>query len=208
MSCRFAGNVRFWVWRSRAFTAPRPANDNHLMLMRRIDELFTAWPFLGSRRLTVLLRAEGYLVNLKARAASDAANRDFGARPPAEDDKPGAGAQDLPPPCCDLVIDRRNQVWAADITYIPIWARHFVSGGDHRLGEPGDIELAVVEHDGCVVLCFSARGGAGPLRQTRDLQYRPRQSVHQRCLHRHTGRRRNSHLHGWQRPLDRQPRRV
>ncbi len=28
--------------------------------MRRIDELFTAWPFLGSRRMTALLRAEGH----------------------------------------------------------------------------------------------------------------------------------------------------
>ena len=34
-------------------------------LMRRIDELFTAWPFLGSRRMTAMLRAEGHAVNRK-----------------------------------------------------------------------------------------------------------------------------------------------
>jgi putative transposase len=34
-------------------------------LMRRIDELFTAWPFLGSRRMTAMLRAEGVNVNRK-----------------------------------------------------------------------------------------------------------------------------------------------
>ena len=30
----------------------KPANDNHAALMRRIDELFSAWHFLGSRRMT------------------------------------------------------------------------------------------------------------------------------------------------------------
>src|SRR6267154_2802802 len=39
--------------------------DRDLALMRRLDELFTAWPFLGSRRMTALLRAEGYPVNRK-----------------------------------------------------------------------------------------------------------------------------------------------
>ena len=34
-------------------------------LMRRIDELFTIWPFLGSPRMTAMLRAEGYAVNRK-----------------------------------------------------------------------------------------------------------------------------------------------
>jgi hypothetical protein len=39
---------------------PSPANDNGLTLIRRIDEPFTAWPFLGSRRMTAMLRAEGH----------------------------------------------------------------------------------------------------------------------------------------------------
>jgi transposase InsO family protein len=42
-----------------------PANDNDLALMRRIDELFIAWPFLGSRRMTAMLRAEGETINRK-----------------------------------------------------------------------------------------------------------------------------------------------
>ncbi len=45
---------------------PPPANDDaDLALMRRIDELFMAWPFLGSRRLAEMLRAEGCRVNRK-----------------------------------------------------------------------------------------------------------------------------------------------
>jgi putative transposase len=44
---------------------PRPANDDDLALLRRIDELFTRWPFLGSRRMTAMLRAEGRTINRK-----------------------------------------------------------------------------------------------------------------------------------------------
>jgi putative transposase len=53
------------IARSGLYRPPAAANDNDLVLMRRIDELFTTWPFLGSRRVTTLLRAEGYVVNRK-----------------------------------------------------------------------------------------------------------------------------------------------
>ena len=53
------------VARSGVYRALKPANDNDAALMRRIDELFTAWPFLGSRRMTAMLRAEGVNVNRK-----------------------------------------------------------------------------------------------------------------------------------------------
>jgi putative transposase len=53
------------VARSDVYRARKPANDNDAALMRRIDELFTAWPFLGSRRMTAMLRAGGVLVNRK-----------------------------------------------------------------------------------------------------------------------------------------------
>jgi putative transposase len=57
--------VLLGVARSGVYRAPRPANDNDLALMRRIDELYTAWPFLGSRRMTALLRAEEHRINRK-----------------------------------------------------------------------------------------------------------------------------------------------
>src|SRR4029077_19202521 len=53
------------IARSGVYRPPRPANDNDLALMRRIDELFTAWPFLGSRRMAAMLKAEGLQVNRK-----------------------------------------------------------------------------------------------------------------------------------------------
>src|SRR5262249_1492165 len=42
------------VARSSIYRPPRPANDNDVELMRRIDQLFTAWPFLGSRRMMAM----------------------------------------------------------------------------------------------------------------------------------------------------------
>src|SRR6266542_3039369 len=51
--CRLLGIARSGVYR------PAPANDDEdLALMRRIDALFTAWPFLGSRRMTVKIRGD------------------------------------------------------------------------------------------------------------------------------------------------------
>ena len=77
-----------------------PANDNDLALLRRIDELFTRWPFLGSRRMTAMLRAEGVSDQPQARAAADAADGDRRLGAEAADHKARAGAHDLSRICC------------------------------------------------------------------------------------------------------------
>ena len=106
--------------RSGVYRPQRPANDDDLVLMRRIDQLFLAWPFLGSRRMTAMLRAEGLEVNRKRvrrlmRLMGIAA---LGPKPRTT--KPQHGHKIFPYLLRDLVIERPNQVWAADITYIPI----------------------------------------------------------------------------------------
>ena len=80
------------VARSSVYRPPRLANDNDLMLMRRLDELFTAWPFLSSRQMTVLLRAEGQLINRKHVHRLMRPNGYFGTRSQAENTKAGTGA--------------------------------------------------------------------------------------------------------------------
>src|SRR5437870_8941362 len=113
--CLLAGVTRSGVYRRQ-----RPANDNDLALMRRIDELFMAWPFLGSRRMAALLRAEGQPVNRKRvqRLMRKMGIAALGPKPRTT--KPAPGHKIFPYLLRDLVIERPNHVWAADITYVPI----------------------------------------------------------------------------------------
>ena len=113
--CALLGVARSGVYRPR-----EPANDNDAALMRRIDELFTDWPFLGSRRMTAMLRAEGVFVNRKRvqrlmRLMGIAA---LGPKPRTS--KPAHGHKIYPYLLRNLTIERANHVWAADITYIPV----------------------------------------------------------------------------------------
>src|SRR6185437_2596936 len=108
------------VTRSGVYRLPRPANDDDLVMMRLIDELFTAWPFLGSRRLAIMLREKGYSINRKRvqRLMRKMGIAALGPKPRTT--KPAPGHKIFPYLLRNLVIDRPNQVWAADITYIPI----------------------------------------------------------------------------------------
>jgi putative transposase len=108
------------VARSSVCRPPRPANDNDLGLMRRIDELFTAWPFLGSRRMAALLRADDYAVNRKRvqRLMRKMGIAALGPKPWTT--KRAPGHKIYPYLLRGMTIDRPNQVWAADITYVPI----------------------------------------------------------------------------------------
>ena len=108
------------IARSGLYRAPRAANDNDLPLMRRIDELYTAWPFLGSRRLTALLRAEGHSVNRKRvqRLMRRMGIAALGPKPRTT--KPAPGHKIFPYLLRGVAVERPNQVWCADITYIPL----------------------------------------------------------------------------------------
>jgi putative transposase len=106
--------------RSGVYRPKPPADDGDLGVMRRIDALFLAHPFLGSRRMTALLRVEGQAINRKRvqrlmRLMGIAA---LGPKPRTT--KPAPGHRIYPYLLRGVVIDRPNQVWAADITYIPI----------------------------------------------------------------------------------------
>lgn len=113
--CQLLGLARSGVYRQR-----RPANDNDLGVMRRLDELFTQWPFLGSRRLARMLRDEGHAINRKRvqRLMRHMGIAALGPRPRTTRRAPGHMI--YPYLLRGLAIDRPNQVWAADITYLPI----------------------------------------------------------------------------------------
>jgi putative transposase len=102
---------------------PVPAAE--LAIMRRIDELHLDYPFAGSRMLRDLLRGEGISIGreqvttMMRRMAIEAVYR----RPHTS--KPADGYKVFPYLLRGITIERPNQAWAMDITYIPM-ARGFV----------------------------------------------------------------------------------
>jgi putative transposase len=113
------------VSRGSIYYLPRPVSPADLAIMRRIDELHLEFPFAGSRMLRDLLRQEGieigrqHVATLMKKMAIEAIYR----RPNTS--KPAPGHKIYPYLLRKLAIVRPNQVWATDISYIPM-AKGFV----------------------------------------------------------------------------------
>jgi putative transposase len=111
--------------RSSLYYQPHPVSAQDLAVMRRIDELHLDYPFAGSRMLRDLLRGEGVDIGrdrvstMMRRMGIEAIYR----RPNTS--KPAPGHKIYPYLLRGLAIDRPNQAWAMDITYVPM-ARGFV----------------------------------------------------------------------------------
>jgi len=113
------------VARSTLYYRPAPVSADDLAVMRRIDELHLAWPFYGSRRMAAVLRREGWEVNRKR---AKRLMRVMGIEAIYQKPNISKGHPDhkvYPYLLRGLIIDRPNQVWCADITYIPM-AKGFV----------------------------------------------------------------------------------
>ena len=113
------------ISRGSVYYLPRPVSAADLALMRRIDELHLDYPFAGSRMLRDLLRGEGVAVG-RQRVATMMKRMGIEAiyrRPNTS--KPAPGHEIYPYLLRDLAVERPNQAWAMDITYIPM-ARGFV----------------------------------------------------------------------------------
>ena len=111
--------------RSSVYYQPRPVSPADLAVMRRIDELHLDYPFAGSRMLRDLLRGEAIAIG-RQRVATMMKRMGIAAlyRCP-NTSKPAPGHKVYPYLLRGLAIVRPNQVWAMDITYIPM-ARGFV----------------------------------------------------------------------------------
>lgn len=95
-----------------------PAEE--LVLMREIDAIHLQYPFYGSRRIRNELQDRGFAVGRKK---TQRLMRKIGIQalyPKKKTSLPGFGHQIYPYLLKDLTIDRPNQVWATDITYIPM----------------------------------------------------------------------------------------
>src|SRR3954462_10024901 len=108
------------VARSTLYYQPAPVDPDDLALMRRMDELYLASPFYGSRRMVAGLRRDGWTVNRK-RVRRLMRVMGLAAIYQKPNTSQGHPAHKVYPYLLrDLVIERPNQVWCADITYIPI----------------------------------------------------------------------------------------
>ena len=100
----------------------QPVQDNavDLVLMAAIDRQFLETPYYGSRKMVAVLRRAGYVVNRKRvrRLMRRMGLHVIWQKPNTS--KPNPEHKVYPYLLRDLVIDRPNQVWATDITYIPM----------------------------------------------------------------------------------------
>ena len=108
------------ISRSSDYYRPRPVSEADLLIMRQIDELHLENPFAGARMLRDMLKAKGvsigrkHVSTLMKRMGIEALYR----RPNTSKRHPKH--QIYPYLLRDLKIERANQVWATDITYIPM----------------------------------------------------------------------------------------
>ncbi len=113
------------ISRSAVYYKPRAVSAEDLAIMRRIDELHLDFPFAGSRMLRDMLAREGvsigrrHVATLMKRMGIEAIYR----RPNTS--KPAPGHKIYPYLLRGVKVEKANQVWATDISYIPM-ARGFV----------------------------------------------------------------------------------
>ena len=113
------------ISRGSVYYRPRRVLAADLAIMRRMDELHLEFPFAGSRMLRDLLNQEGigigrrHVATLMKRMGIEAIYR----KPNTS--KPAPGHKIYPYLLRGMKVDRPNQVWAMDITYVPM-ARGFV----------------------------------------------------------------------------------
>jgi putative transposase len=108
------------VGRSGLYYEPVGTSAEELALMRRIDEIHLEWPFYGSRKLCESLRNEGTVVNRKHMQRLMRLMGLESVAPKPDTSKPHPKHPVFPYLLRNLAISQPNQVWATDITYIPM----------------------------------------------------------------------------------------
>ncbi len=106
--------------RSSFYFEPAGESEENLRLMRMIDEEYLRHPFLGSRKLSLWLKSQGENVNRKR---VQRLMRTMGIEaiyPKPKTTHRGEGHQLYPYLLREMTIERPDQVWATDITYIPM----------------------------------------------------------------------------------------
>jgi len=106
--------------RSGWYYAPQQPRGEALALMRALDEQYLRTPFYGRRRMTVAMRAQGFLVGQKrVRSAMQTMGLEA-IYPKPNLSAPNKEHKKFPYLMRSLIVGHANQAWAGDITYIPL----------------------------------------------------------------------------------------
>lgn len=108
------------ISRGAYYYEPRPESAENLDLMRRLDELHLERPVYGSLRLAAQLRREGWEINRKRVRRLMALMGIAAIYPQKTTSQPGDGHQIYPYLLREKEISGPDQVWCADVTYIPM----------------------------------------------------------------------------------------
>lgn len=111
--------------RSSFYYQPQSPSEEEWILLRLIDQQYLETPFYGSRRISVVLRQQGYEVNRKRvqRLMRQLGIEAIYPKPRLSQAHPEH--QVYPYLLRNLAITRSNQVWCTDITYLPMLKGHF-----------------------------------------------------------------------------------
>jgi putative transposase len=108
------------IHRSGLYYTPAVESEENLLLMRLMDEQYLKTPFYGIRRLTEWLHSKGYQVNRKRVARLMELMGWQTLYQKRNLSKPGKGQYIYSYLLKGLAITHSNQVWAIDITYVPM----------------------------------------------------------------------------------------
>ena len=109
------------IHRSQLYYEPVPESDENLELMRLIDEQYLKTPFWGSRNMRVFLsKRTGKAVNRKKTQRLMRRMGLEGLAPGPSTTKRHPTHKVYPYLLNDVVVERPNQVWCSDITYVPL----------------------------------------------------------------------------------------
>ena len=106
------------ISRSGFYYVPAGESEENLLLMRRIDEQYTKAPFFGSRKMVACLLQQGYPVNRKRVSRLMELMGIQAVYPKPRLSQPDEGHKIYPYLLRGVKIERVNQVWSTDITYI------------------------------------------------------------------------------------------
>jgi putative transposase len=108
------------VSRSSFYYRPQPGRMVDLEMMRLIDEQYLRTPFYGTRSMTTYLRRQGHLINRKRVRRMMRLMGLVSIAPKPNTSKPHPAHKIYPYLLKGLEVNRPNQVWATDITYVPL----------------------------------------------------------------------------------------